>query len=300
MIRTHRKEVIKVGILVSYDYENIYNSLPIIYNDVDSITLAVDINYRTWSGNYFDIKQDFFKWIEEIDVDDKINIYKDDFYIGIDVRPMVADTRERNMLANVMGKGGWHIQLDADEFFINFKEFVSILRKIPSRNKQDVDIYCNFIPLYKQDENGYYLIDFKKHVKQSVPIATNKPNYKVARLSDNLRISFDFNMIHNSWARNEQDLYYKLKNWGHAKDFDVDSYFEKWKKLNNYNYKEYINFHPFFPHSWPGLRYVKAKNIMEVINIITKTTTVKSLSFFAITKLLMYRLGILKYFLKNK
>ena len=48
--------MIKVGYLVSYDYELIFNSLPTIYNDADSIYLAIDENRSTWSGNNFTIK----------------------------------------------------------------------------------------------------------------------------------------------------------------------------------------------------------------------------------------------------
>jgi hypothetical protein len=33
---------------------------------------------------------------------------------------MECDTRERNMLAKYMGEGGWHVQIDADEYFADF------------------------------------------------------------------------------------------------------------------------------------------------------------------------------------
>ena len=71
---------INVGFLVSYDYKYLKSSLPLIYEDSSSITLAIDINRNTWSGSTFNIDNSFFEWIKEIDLDNKISIYEDDFY----------------------------------------------------------------------------------------------------------------------------------------------------------------------------------------------------------------------------
>lgn len=39
------------------------------------------------------------------------------------------DTRQRNMMAKVMGEGGWHLQIDSDEYPIDFEKLTTFLRK---------------------------------------------------------------------------------------------------------------------------------------------------------------------------
>ena len=111
---------INVGILISYDYEFLKQSLPLIYKNADKIVLALDENYNTWSGNKFEVKPDFFDWISTFDVNNKIEIYKDDFY-DPNLSSMENEVRERTMLSVYFGKDNWYIQLDSDELFINFK-----------------------------------------------------------------------------------------------------------------------------------------------------------------------------------
>jgi len=47
------KREIKVGMLVSYDYESIKNSLPPVYDYADRIVLAVDKDGKTCKRNKY-------------------------------------------------------------------------------------------------------------------------------------------------------------------------------------------------------------------------------------------------------
>ena len=51
---------IQVGFLMSYDYELLKNSIPLVYADADSITIALDENQRTWSGHRFEVDRYIF------------------------------------------------------------------------------------------------------------------------------------------------------------------------------------------------------------------------------------------------
>lgn len=53
-------DLIKVGFLASYDYEYLKDSIPPIYKESDKIYITLDKNRKTWSGNSFEIKNDFF------------------------------------------------------------------------------------------------------------------------------------------------------------------------------------------------------------------------------------------------
>ena len=44
---TDKKNVIKAGYLISYDYAYIFNSLKLIYNHVDSIIISYDADNKT-------------------------------------------------------------------------------------------------------------------------------------------------------------------------------------------------------------------------------------------------------------
>ena len=118
---------IKVGYLISYDYELLFTSLKELYDYVDVIYLAIDENRKTWSGNYFVIPEVFFENINRIDVKKKIHIYEDDFYMP-NLTPLECETKERNMLLKKMGKG-WLMQLDVDEYIYDFKYISKYLKK---------------------------------------------------------------------------------------------------------------------------------------------------------------------------
>ena len=119
---------IQVGFLVSYDYDLLRNAIPLVYDFADSIFLAIDIDRKTWNGESFNIENDFFGWIKEIDIKDKIIIYEDNFYQP-NLTTMQCEVRERKLLANKMGIGNWIVQLDADEYFINFARFARFSKK---------------------------------------------------------------------------------------------------------------------------------------------------------------------------
>lgn len=136
---------IHVGILISYDYQYAPTCIRQIYNHADRITLAIDVNRRTWNGEKYAMSEDFLKGIKASDPERKIHIYEDDFSIP-GLSAMENDTRERNMLAERMGSAEdqWHIQVDSDEYFVDFGAFVSFLHAIERK----------FINRYQYGSNG--------------------------------------------------------------------------------------------------------------------------------------------------
>ena len=134
---------IQTGFLVSYDYEKLKKSIPPVYEKSDEIFLALDHENRTWTGTKFEIDDAFFAWIDTFDVDKKITIYRDDFYIP-ELSPIDNDSRERTLLSEKMGIGNWLVQVDADEIFLDFDKFVETLRKYdhfldnPEKNKSQL------------------------------------------------------------------------------------------------------------------------------------------------------------------
>lgn len=255
---------IKVGFLVSYDYEYLKTSLPLVYAQADIIALAIDKNRETWSGEKIEIDPAFFAWLKEIDTDNKIQIYEDVFRIP-ELSNMECETRERNMLAQFMGKGGWHIQIDADEYFLDFEKFVNTLKILDMSTPTQV--YGMWITLYKKDSAGFLYTDSGEYF----PVATNRPLYTLARRSSNKNIEYtNFKVLHQSWARSEDEIKFKLSNWGHKTDFNVEAYFQFWKAINRYTYKYARSFHPLDSWIWQTLEYVESLDLNTVIAEVKK------------------------------
>lgn len=253
---------IQVGFLVSYDYQKLKKSLPPIYKDADEIFLALDFKLRTWTGNTFTIDDSFFSWIDEIDVDKKIKFYRDDFYVP-ELSPIDNDTRERKMLGEKMGIGNWIIQIDSDEIFIDFKDFVSKIRKY--------DHYLD-LPINKKVQFAAFHINAYKFLEQGLLfvedatkfyVATNFPNYQCAKNTRSQVIYIDSYVLHEGLARTEEELRYKLANWGHKDEINA-TFLDKWLSANETNYKEVKDVFYLNPTTWKSLGYFPSTDIEKI------------------------------------
>jgi len=260
---------IKVGYLISYDYEFIKTSLPIVYNFVDEIYFAIDKDRVTWSGESFEISDEFWHWIAEFDSDNKITLYEDRFHIE-GLTSMECDTRERNMLAAKMGSSDWYLQIDADEYFIDFEDFVYRLRS--HTPKFPCSIYCRVATLFKEVNDGFLVIG---ESFETLSFATNHPVYDVARnnTSGNKHIHWNDLVLHQSWARNPDEINQKLNNWSHKDDFNTDSFYNLWQAVDENNYYCLNNFHPINPHLWPKLDLIRG-DIPEILDSAVRTSSI--------------------------
>jgi hypothetical protein len=252
---------IKTGMLVSYDYEYLKNSLPLVYEHSYKIVLAADKEGKTWAGNILNIPDTFWQWIKDFDTQHKIEIYKDAFYVE-GLTSMQCETRERNMLAQRMGEGGWHLQIDADEYFADFENLVEFLRRLDEKASHINCVSMQVVTLYKKLPTGYLIVKNGG----TLQFATTRPQYYLARMIEYpVNILYPQKVVHDSWARTEHDLWTKLKNWGHNSDFDIDEYFRFWKWINETNYTHVQDFHPLAPEVWHELDYIEALNIPDLL-----------------------------------
>ncbi|HLU81350.1 MAG TPA: hypothetical protein VK010_04685 [Flavobacteriaceae bacterium] len=254
---------IHVGFLMSYDYPKLKNSLPPVYAASDAIFIALDENLKTWTGQNFQVENEFFDWIKKFDRDHKITIYRDNFY-DPKLSPIENDNRERRMLSEKMGLGNWLIQVDSDEYFLNFENFVKDVRKYdrfldnPEKNK--IQIAAWLLNIYKYVDDGVLFVD--KPTRGVM--ATNFPNYRVAR-NTRQRIVYTQNLLlHETVARTETEILTKFENWGHQHQIDLEGFMEKWRKVDSSNYDEYRDFFYIEPEKWKKLEFVKGNSWEEV------------------------------------
>jgi hypothetical protein len=258
------REKIKVGFCIAYDWNLLEYSLPLIYEEADVICLSVDKDRVSWAGNPFSWDEAGFRaLVKSVDKDSKIEVLEEDYHLP-ELAPMANEVRQRNMIAARMGSGGWHIQLDTDEFFLNFKGFVDYLQNL--RPARKANVVCPWITLYKQIGEGFFFVK-PEHFDQVefIQIATKWPEYEYGRRNGNFNFYTDFAILHLSWARSEAEVWEKLNNWGHKNDFNVAAYYDKWRGLNRSNYKEYKNFHHVTPALWPRLDYIAAKDVAALV-----------------------------------
>ncbi|TQM12594.1 hypothetical protein [Chryseobacterium aquifrigidense] len=261
-----KKNIIKVGYLLSYDYCYIFTSLKHIYEHADRIVISYDANNKTWAGNDIHIPESVFSDIKKLDTQNKIIFYKDTFFIE-GMQPMELETRQRNMMAEKMGAGGWHIQMDGDEYAYDFGVLAGFLKgnkfllKNPAKNPFNFQV--NFVTLFKHNAEGFFVIT---PFDEKCMLITNNPQYEYARNTNKGRIlPLDFYLIHQSWAREESEISEKINNWGHKNDFDTSTFLNSWKTVNADNYKIFIDFHPLYKGIWKELSFFPAKNIDEFI-----------------------------------
>lgn len=257
---------VQVGYLVSYDYELLKTSLVTTYYESDAIFLAIDKNRKTWNGESFVIDDSFFEWLAAFDTEKKINIYEDDFYVP-SFTTMQCEIRERKMLAEKMGVGNWIVQVDCDEYFVDFRKFVSDLRKydayLINPEKHPIQICAYWIMLYKYTEKGILYVD--KPLKAI--FATNYPDYVNGRRINNRQIYTNNIILHESLSRTEEELRFKFQNWGHNVDVNKD-FLNKWLIINENNYMNYKDFYYMQAERWKKLAYFPSKDLNEIRNII--------------------------------
>lgn len=263
MKKEHKQ--IKVGFCVAYDWQLLAYAIPPIYQNADIICLSIDRDRISWSGNPFTWDEQGFKdLLQKIDPQQKIKLLEEDYHIST-LSPMENEVRQRNCIADFMGPGGWHIQLDTDEFFLNFAGFVDYLETVQTDRK--VNVSCPWITLYKQTEDGFFYVkpDTYEQV-EFIQIATQHPHYEYGRRNGYFNLHTDFALLHLSWARTEQEIAEKLNNWGHKNDFDTAHYFRLWQETNIDNFTSRKNFHHIHPEIWPRLDFLPAKSVAELLS----------------------------------
>lgn len=265
--------MIKTGFCVAYDWEYLKTSIPRVYDSSDIICVAIDSNRKTWSGRSYEIDEEAFNdFIRTVDTRRKIVLYEDEFSLP-ELNARENCNRHRTMIAEKMGQGGWHVQVDADEYFLDFSGFTNYLRSLehnPTGKEKPFNVLANWIPVVKKVTGGFLYVDFKSNLPESAPFATTRPNYERARHNGYFNKISPYFVIHETWARDEEQLWLKLNNWGHASE-ELETkekrkkYFEFWKNLNATNYRRYYNVHPATPLSWPALAFGAGETFDEFI-----------------------------------
>jgi hypothetical protein len=160
--------------------------------------------------------------------------------------------------------GNWIIQVDCDEYFLNFKNFVNDLRShdhfLDNPEKNKVQICAFTINLYKYLQQGVLYVEEVRSQK----FATNFPNYKTGRNTKERVIYTKNILLHECVSRTEKEILEKFNNWGHSSEVDSEKFLKKWRAVNQDNFRNYQNFFYLEPEKWKNLNFVSGNSIEEI------------------------------------
>jgi len=236
----------------------------LVYSEADSIIIALDKDLRTWTGSKFQVEEQFFDWLDVFDTENKINIYRDNFFLP-NISPMENEVRERKMLASKMGIGNWLIQVDSDEYFVNFKAFAEALRsrnkylENPEKNRiQIAGYYINLINIPGM-EFCTYQNPAIKNLPPTIPIMSQgeTPKQRV--------IYVPHIVIHECLSRSEDEIKTKFSNWGHSHQVNGEIFLDKWRQIDETNYKQFEDLFYLEPEKWKRLNYVQGQSMNKII-----------------------------------
>jgi len=253
---------LSVGFLVAYDYKYLEYALPLVYNHCEHIVLTIDKNHLTLTGQKFTINSDFFIWVNAIDVNRKVT-WNEEAFFKEGLTPLEVILGMRNSMLGRMPRSDWYIQLDADEYFINFSGFRDWLSKLPPQAGISV-IRVAWKTMFKQTKGGFLMVEGRKeqtNVALNIPENTSERNHK-----DAVPIEAPFYMVHQSWARSQSEVAIKIMNWSHTRDFDTSPFLNFWNGLSHRNYRYVRNFHPLTGPIWPFLTLVPAKDVVDLVS----------------------------------
>src|SRR5688572_4515370 len=187
------KDQIKVGFCVAYDWHMLNYSLPLVYDCADKICLSIDKAGISWSGSKFSFDRSAFnQLVERLDKLNKIVIIEDDYHRP-DLSPMQNEVRQRNEIAKHLGEGGWHVQLDCDEYFPSFDRFVHYLNSLSRERTKKANVSCPWLVLFKRVEGGFLYVDpIVAENVEFMQIATREPAYEYGRRNGNFNIHTNF------------------------------------------------------------------------------------------------------------
>jgi hypothetical protein len=233
--------------LLAYDYRYAFNAIRSYYDIADEIILGLDRERLSWMKQPFPIDMNAVSaFISQIDRGKKIRIVEGNFHSAD--HPMANDSLERSALSLECAEGNWVVQIDGDEILMNAMDFKNWIKTA----NPEYNVMARWIGVFKAFGSQVLVIDPPTEV---APVATKlRGQYTGARATKQQGIMSPLNLLHFSWGRTPDELLTKLRNWSHAKDFNIDAFFRMWQSITLQNYQQVRNFHPLHGPTWQSLR----------------------------------------------
>ena len=272
---------IKAYILVA-DPAWIEPSVLSYYDIVEEIIVSYDQDRLAWTGAPIPAVDECLDRLKAIDRDKKMRL-SPGHYARLDHKPMENETYQRQCCIEEAGSDiDWVLQLDTDELLPDSQEFVRRLDEEVPAEYQAVDWpmrtffqrtpaggFLEVCSLLRKQISSYpghaavrpgTVLHYARQTqlpcwrydvrpKDTDPAAGNRPVHAV--------LPEDKAILHFSWIRTEEEIYNKLKSYGHSNEFDWQRYYEQVWKAAPRRWRWMVKFHPFCGYWWPALRQIQ-------------------------------------------
>lgn len=266
--------------LLAADPSWITYSVSSYYDFVDEIIVSFDVNKVGWSG--VPVSTDVcLGLLKSLDKRNKMKFVGDSFY-----KPELSNREQeifqrQHAVAACSSKAEWIINLDSDEVIPKPESFFNHLSKQVDKDVKSIN--WPFRVIFQHLNGSVYLevcdidrksptvefpgsIAVRKDVifdygrtslqKQKIFHVTDRPWIKrlIRWRSPRTIIPMDEAILHFSWVRSVDQMWEKVRSWGHREDFDTENYVKNIWQNSVGNWEHMQNFHPLNPNWWPALR----------------------------------------------
>ncbi|MCW3094443.1 MAG: hypothetical protein JWL77_61 [Chthonomonadaceae bacterium] len=256
--------------VVQNDAETVERSLASFYDKVEVLVVSTDPK-RGWSGVPI-TPDDTLDRIRAFDKDKKIEIIEGDFFHY--PQPMRNDTYQRQVTVDHLMERrpdlDWVVQVDADEVFLDYDDFIACVAAQPATVR---GIVWRLIIVFNYAEDGRNLVivgqdgepllepfsiahrpQYRLHTCRlaEMPEINGKPD-PAAQYVLPANVPYGRALLHYSYAKSEERIWEKLQTWSHSDEVDAEAYFALWKRTRK-EWATIRDFHPTFPTAWHALK----------------------------------------------
>jgi hypothetical protein len=232
--------------LAAYDHARLLQSIAAYYAIADEIVVGLDEEGLSWSLQPLKLDgAELEARLKAADPRGILRVVRGPFHAH--PRPMDNELEERRFLSRLCREGNWVVQIDADELLLKPLDFRDHLLK----QRPGVQVMARWLTVYKALPGKLLLV---KGPSDWAPLASlSRDRYRHGRETGEPRSYSPFWLLHNSWGYTEEEVRFKLRNWGHALEVDAAGFLDQWKRMDADNFKACRNLSPVNPPSWPRL-----------------------------------------------
>lgn len=293
MIESAQNSPIRINAyILAADPEWITPSVLSYYQIIDKLFVSFDGESKGWTGVPVQV-QSCLDQLRLIDPENKI-VLIDGSYSSRELSPGDAETAQRQAAVDVAGdKADWILQVDTDEIVPDAQK---LRRRLVEISDPIVDVVewpmssyfssisttqllevCNYrhsrpnaeaVPLAVRPRTKLKIMRYGRNplrLRRKPPIQV-KLKETVERIIGRRVVAYDQVpddevILHFSWVRSEAGIHAKVRSWGHASDFNAQTYVDNvWKKAPEY-WKTMRDLHPIWPKLWPAIRPVSLSSL---------------------------------------
>lgn len=198
-------------------------------------------------------------WFGKAELPDNTDITAEKMGADVIVHDWDSEEEQRNAGLDYLNDCDWVIVLDPDEFLdnSNWKKLRGLIDQNPENNAFVVDHQ----KVYWKD--GWHAVPDRDY-QQLILVRPNRVRFVDKRVIDSSFAIAPVFIHHFSWAKTDAECWSKISHYAHAKDFDIEKWFnEVWLKWT----PEMQDVHPTTPETLHRFQKAKLPTELERLDL---------------------------------